>query len=582
MGAGISKPARLTRGELLRLTKDPRDLINRIFQIMIKDITKKEYLDLANPARCSQFVFVMADALAQTFHSLKISPIGNEKGGVLYFVKQSDLLEKKPEIASFHCLSIAYFYIRIFQLFGALALTVVDNPLAGGTIRYLQQQVRPSTKLVPLGAPGQQPIRFTGGKWTTIAPKFLIPYMRELDKSNSITRYEFTRDTNLKLLTDNNKYFLRYESGYSQRPVEVELITQQDDTGFQVSYKIQFRMNSKLSKGTGVREVKGRYYVTIGQDTFSNRQLIEIDEYLIQVLRRAAEGQTLNNGTRRNTIFGRKNNLFSRNGQRTRKNNGFVGVVGAIDPLRTNFIAPGLDDPTKTMPFCVARALQLINVDVIDQLAPPDVTTRICQTTFAPGLGVVPAADKPLTDSPGLYALEQLWYTKAYTQRSQDGKFPTRVDIPEADVTAHKQFLQTMQQLFGDPAKPVANATRLRDIVMGKPKCSADKLGKDLVLRQDPRRVNPNDPIPHMQQVVEMLFKFQNEHTKNVMKFLQTYVFDIKKDSLNLQKKLIEGGVPYLNEITKAARELLTQYYSKCELLYKARFDEFASRGTVV
>ncbi len=139
-----------------------------------------------------------------------------------------------------------------------------------------------------------------------------------------------------------------------------------------------------------------------------------------------------------------------------------------------------------------------------------------------------------------------------------------------------------MQQLFGDPAKPVANATRLRDIVMGKPKCSADKLGKDLVLRQDPRRVNPNDPIPHMQQVVEMLFKFQNEHTKNVMKFLQTYVFDIKKDSLNLQKKLIEGGVPYLNEITKAARELLTQYYSKCELLYKARFDEFASRGTVV
>jgi hypothetical protein len=121
---------------------------------------------------------------------------------------------------------------------------------------------------------------------------------------------------------------------------------------------------------------------------------------------------------------------------------------------------------------------------------------------------------------------------------------------------------------------------------MAKPKCGTEKMGKDLRLRQDPRRVNPTDVIPHMQQTVETLFRIQDDHTKKVEAFMRTMLFKIEvgkdgRSTVKLQDALINGGIPYLNTISKSARELLISYYSRCEETYKFRIDEVISRGTV-
>ena len=584
MGGSVSKPKQLGRAQLLALTQKPRDFIDRMFQVMLKDITKEDYLALANPRLCGNFVFVMADALQQTFHSLKLTPQKDRRNGLLYFVKRDDLINKNPEEAYYHCISLAYFYIRIFQIFGSLAITVVDHPTVGDTIRYFES--RPIPKTGSLGAPGQAPVAFGGAK-VQLNIDWLRKYVGNAKQSLSRIDYEFNKIRGMSLVRSEGHTYIQYIYSTNEKPLiakitkSIKLSTKNiGSEAYAVSLLFSFRKALEFNVVKNDSE-----YVAVSKFGFDDVK--PIDSWLEELFKRvldqykeaSIEGKSIfTKGTQEIPLFnGEKNRRVI-----TRKN-AFIGTVGAINPLDTSYIRQTLTD-SKSIPFCVARALQLINVDVIDSLAPPEITSRICQTTFSQGRSSIPVSDRSLDTSPGFKSMDQLWYTKAYTTQGTDGKYITKVEVPDGDSIQYKKFLSDLNAIFGDSSKDSSKLVSLKDVTFAKPACG-DKLNKDLKLKQDPRKVNPQGVMRHMQQTVQTLFRIQELHTIEVEKFIRTYLFEIKPGAggtatVRLQPALISGGIPYLNTIAKSARELLMNYYSRCESTYKAELKEVIVEGS--
>jgi hypothetical protein len=140
MGSGFSKlTPGITREQLLKSTNDSRAFTNKLFQVMIQHLTPEDFLKLSRTQTCNTYIFMMAESIQSIFDKLQIRPRQQKDSGVVYFQK-IEKLRTPPDESRQLCLIIAYYYIRIFQLFGALAMTILDYPSAGqvlGLTKYV-------------------------------------------------------------------------------------------------------------------------------------------------------------------------------------------------------------------------------------------------------------------------------------------------------------------------------------------------------------------------------------------------------------------------------------------------------------
>ena len=171
MGVFASKPlgsiGGVTREQLLKSTENTRDFTNKLFQLMITKLTPEDFLKLGNPKTCNEYIFMMADSISQLFKDLRIRPTQKGDSGVVVFQKL-DVLKKhqgeSPE-SKYLCITISYFYIRIFQIFGSLAMTILDDPGAGqvlGMVRFGQPQLQKNPQRIVPGTRGPYTL-FGGG-----------------------------------------------------------------------------------------------------------------------------------------------------------------------------------------------------------------------------------------------------------------------------------------------------------------------------------------------------------------------------------------------------------------------------------
>jgi hypothetical protein len=194
MGSGYSLPSTLTREKVFELTRSTRATMDVILDYMIKEITVRDFLALSNPTECKKYVIFMANTLHNLFYELQIAPI-KDKRGVLAFRPIKELVNPPAELATERqslCLTISYFYTRIFQIYGALALTLIDDSklmMDSGMASFYED--RSKRFLQP---PGYRPYITAGG---TIMPttlgnfNFLRTYLRdERDSSKGfLTKY---------------------------------------------------------------------------------------------------------------------------------------------------------------------------------------------------------------------------------------------------------------------------------------------------------------------------------------------------------------------------------------------------------
>ena len=84
---------------------------------------------MSTKTECKRYVIFLANKMDETFHSLRFAPARGQAG--MIFFEPIDLLqkpspEKQAERQSL-CLFLSYFFVRIFQIYGALAITLIDD-----------------------------------------------------------------------------------------------------------------------------------------------------------------------------------------------------------------------------------------------------------------------------------------------------------------------------------------------------------------------------------------------------------------------------------------------------------------------
>ncbi len=168
MGAGVSSlTGTLNRADLIKATQNPRFLMDKILEYMLTQINEKDVFKMSDSKTCSQFLILSAGALDQVFREIDVQPT-TDKSGKLYFKKVTELTQPprgsiEAQQRETNCLAIAYFYVRILQIYIALAYTVLDDPriMPGSSFRYT---VRPIIGQQPreFGTPGRR-IAYLGG-----------------------------------------------------------------------------------------------------------------------------------------------------------------------------------------------------------------------------------------------------------------------------------------------------------------------------------------------------------------------------------------------------------------------------------
>jgi len=104
-------------------------LMNRILEFILRNADLADMISLATDDGCKKWLIIAESRITELFDKVKIKP--EAKDGVLY-LKKLNVLEKeasKGGINKVYCKLLAFFFIRLFQIVGALALSVLDTQI---------------------------------------------------------------------------------------------------------------------------------------------------------------------------------------------------------------------------------------------------------------------------------------------------------------------------------------------------------------------------------------------------------------------------------------------------------------------
>jgi hypothetical protein len=583
MGGSQSKGASdlggyITRADLLKSTEQPRLLVNRLFTYFVDRLAQKDILALANPIRCSEYVFVMTDALDRLFYELRIEP-GKDKKGVILFRKASEMAKIEPESAEGQqrkvlCLSLSFFYIRIFQIYASLALSVQDDISYGSGIPL---QIAPGQRTA-MAAPGLEGAVFYGGATDENIGKFAIlkPYITR-DMTRAPGMFTFDKHANLILNTKTEKrnlILLNFGgSGFNGGPNEVNAdlaIT----SGSKPLSRLLYIQNFKTGKTDETVRLKGHgpfsiFVTKVGDFTWEVEGTGEsIDEYLFRLMSNSREVAM---GRRAATKSDKA--VAARAAAAAATTNGRTFNVGFPEGLRTQALLSKLKQVPKPLAHCVARSLQLLNFDALTTAKiPAEVRTSICKVKFDPAHGGLPDIGADITRSPGISALSQLFY---------DSIGQGKPSMSEESASSYQSFVKALAEQFAE--NPSAPTIHLPSVInkMEKPCGSGMPSKRDKILI-----VKDSNAIGVAQQAIQTLWKLQIQHDKKAIDILAKLVVVNKLGDgsvkISLNPLILQTGVPGVNIVAKEARDLLVQYYKNCETAFRIGAGPLGAAGSPI
>jgi hypothetical protein len=212
------------------------------------------------------------------------------------------------------------------------------------------------------------------------------------------------------------------------------------------------------------------------------------------------------------------------------------------------------DPPVKA--HCVARAVQLLNVNAIRDPSTGEPFSSVCRVKF-PYIadGSLPTPGKPIASEEGVYAMAMLFVDKL----SANDFMPQVTATPEFAA-----FRQRLRHSFGRyeslaATPPTAQLNEVTERHMGF--C----------------RGNPDSKIEvrgalakELQRKAQELYRQQTVHVASVMR-LMFKLFDekqVRAGALAINPNIMIGGMDAINKLAEEARGLLIQYYSNCEKTY--------------
>lgn len=564
MGIGSSVPL---KDELKRKTMRTSELIQRILSWMLKESNLLDYYALASPKECSNYVMFTADNLDSLFKDIQLQPIRDQKGAI-YFRKIDELkqmpieLEKKRKETCYH---IAYFFIRILQVFAALALSVMDTEIPS-TFAALESQVEKRKdakyispeefKQLPLFGPKQQQQKrsFWGG---SIAPSSAL----------------YIKDANYAIL---NRYLTSQTDGY------LHLYDESIATGIKITqdsliakrFAFVYKMTDSLGKKQEL--VAHLTMQSLGGD-IEQEYLVKLDRfylngnpypYVSEELK--FRGPAGTDPMYRSQTIPRymKNQFFKILGKPTDDDasdsktiKSYKDLPKDIDPrfqIQDVWRSLSANPPVKA--YCVARALQLLSPEAIyDTSLKQAARSSICNTKFVlQQTESVPKPGSSVTSSLNLLSLNLLFF---------DVLENTIPSVRTEQKQEYRDFLNFLRNLYEEGTEEAnkdiknihKNVLEIRDKT--NPILCAGKTG--------PLFTKDSKTVSDLRSVAKQMIDRQITHTANVVKVLEQLFIIKEGQSLLLRPEIQEGGMEAVNKVAEVARKVLVSYYGDCEKLYR-------------
>ena len=545
---------------MLKATGDGKYFIEHAFFYMAGQMNMKDMLIMAQPGKCSEMIFLTAKALQTSFKKYKINPVRGDDGFV-YFQKLDDMKgrckgEIKDDSTTYViCVTIAMFYIRIFQIYGALALTILDvDPL------YYQQLG--GAYLHPEGAIQEGAIQ-EGGKLRTddllpvsfeILRRYLSPTVADEYYKFDGTSYAIYFHKNIDAFNDVAKVTMEIprKAGQRKNPrveFSLRIVTSQNQIVFHLSdFKGLKRSPEEKSQGMTFRKGYG-----IESEYKWDGSIIPkaIEKKVIDIIKTAG-----GLATEESELEARGEDRLSGD---EKKRVLLLGEKRVSPSLQTADLWSMFTDRKYTKSHCVARAIQLVSSQALEKSVPPAIYSSICKEKFMSSSGTLPGLGQPILKEKGLFVLHQLFYDK----------LQQITPIVSVETQPKYQALnKLMAQVFLNPV-----ATKMDSITdrSSKDYCDPKERKGRLVLVQD------KGTIGKLREQVREMLLLQISHTAEVVKLLKELFILEKGMPVTLNPKIITGGLPSVNVIADKARDLLFNYYKTCEARYQVGVRAIAS-----
>jgi hypothetical protein len=613
MGASQSAPViGLSRETLLKSTQPMRDVADAALRVMLERITPRDLLSLANPAECSKYVMVIGGAFDHFFRSIDVVPVIQGKPPQTIYFQRADVLtgragtgsrgmdEMQKAYRQSICKALGYFFMRFFQIFAALALSIFDDAniqtgvydpyrllptgLGYGAPRFgavFGQTPQGGSTQTPQGGSTQTPSQDGGARTLIQAFKDLFKWdkpetiiklsgdksegYREMRNGNVIgSKYIYYKPESINITgqsrgrlclveddreimkvsvyfgssPDNNLFYIRIYDVTKERPVAYST----QGVYLEFEYSPQFD-NYYLVKDQGTNSIliKGPRYGFAKAIRTTMLYFWEHNKY------------ESSNKDKFKRTHGR--HFGEREEDRYRREYGYKSyeTTGQI-PEELKPLYKILQEQVRPVAHCISRSLQLINLNVLTATGGQSAYSHICNYKFMdPHPSGLPAPGHSLGESPGMKSMEMLFTVL------QNGA----VQLTDATRTEYLAFLQAMARIYEDP----------EHLQEGKLKALINKVDAKTCARiQDTQKAfaltGPEAEVA--KRAVMKLWAKQLQHTQQVDKlFAQMFVID-KARQIQIHPNILKFGIPGLDHIAQSARRLLMNYYTTCEAEYQA------------
>ena len=561
MGAFGSKEKTMpTREEMLRVTDDGKYFIEHAFFFMSSQMNMRDFLLMVQPARCSEMIFLTAKALETSFQKYKIAP-SRGKDGFVYFKKIDDFKGRcrgqMTESSTYSvCVTIAMFYVRIFQIYGALSLTILDvDPLyyqqLGGA--YAAEQ---HGAFLQDGGASQQGGKLRVDDVLSVDFEILRNYVSITSDENYYkfdgTQYPIYLNRNIDPLSDSRAAVtleLPRRAGQKKAPsIEFNLKIEKgpntyvfllsDFKGLERDINLlpaEIGRSIRFTKGQGIGS--GYTWHGLSIPKALERKVLDIVKNLgISDYKDGARDGNRGEGQRDKEI------------DRQRY---LAGEKGVKEPLQTAALWSIFTDRKYTKSHCVARAIQLVSSAALEKSVPPQIYSSICNEKFLSGSGSLPGAGQSILKEKGIFVLNQLFY---------DTLNQITPLVGDQTRSKYENLRKVMALVFLN--NPETSINQIADKASGT-YCKDSKKGKTILVRDKAL-------ITDLRNQARDMLLLQITHTAQVVNLLKELFILEKGKPVILNPKLVEGGLAAVNEVADKARVLLVNYYGTCESKYQA------------
>ena len=201
MGGEISTLNKIPdQSTILNKTQSTSFVMNRILEYILRNVTIADLISLGTDEGCKEWIVIAEKKLKVLFKTMDLYPRDGSEG-LIYFTKIKDLQEKSTgepkakDEKDKYCKILAFFYIRLFQVIGALALSVQDSSLplqdlmpGEQSSTYVAPDYKQSVPFLP-EEKEKKKFSFFGGNFDY---SFMDNYLQLNPGDEAIKRYSFT------------------------------------------------------------------------------------------------------------------------------------------------------------------------------------------------------------------------------------------------------------------------------------------------------------------------------------------------------------------------------------------------------